>query len=506
MANVDKSKLVDIINIDYATLLAGALSIKDKYASLVDWDMSNPNDPLGVILEAYLRSIEKDANYANLIAQEFSLATALSKDSIFEKAFLAGYNVTLRSAATCLMNLTVAAGSAGTISPFELVIKGVNSAGSSIYFENSQPIVIPPASSETVLADVLFTEGRTYEKVVNASGVPFESITIQDSVIDGTVVLRVNGVAWSEVFSINSNTLPTDSVFELRHLGRNTYQVMGGDGKNGALFPTDSIISVKYRIGQGSEGNLYTYFINTVFKTPFVRVIGVSNRNSSDTASGGQDMEDLEKVRALAPKLSKINGTLGNRWDVDLYLNSYPGVGLGKSKEVGMDYFYAYIANEIGEPSAAFILQLEEDIRPRLIMGASIKVATATRVSVALSLEIIYDLSYERSMLETSIQLAITNFLNPFAYSTTREKKISFGTDLLISDIYEEVTAIPGVIAISILDPVPATNTILVRVLDTHILTHIGSSISLTMVPSSESQSIRIDKREKYFFSNPKYR
>jgi len=139
-------------------------------------------------------------------------------------------------------------------------------------------------------------------------------------------------------------------------------------------------------------------------------------------------------------------------------------------------------------------------------MGASIKVATATRVSVALSLEVIYDLSYDRSVLETNIQGSVLNFLNPFVYSTTREKKISFGTDLLISDIYEEVTAIPGVIAISILDPVPATNTILVRVLDTHILTHIGSSISLTMVPSSESQSIRIDKREKYFFSNPKYR
>ncbi len=296
MPSIDPKKLVEIINLDYDTLLQDSLAIKNKYPNLIDWDLGNLNDPLGVILEAYLRAIVKDAYFGNVLAQEFSMGTALTKDAVFEKAFLAGYSPTLRVSSSCLMNLTIASGTNYTIEPFKLVLKGSNNSGGVVYFENEEQIVLGTQAGETDLTDVSFIEGRT--KVVRSVGknTPFESRVIQDSVIDGTVILTVNGTIWSEVFTIKETTLATDLVYELRHLGSNTYQLIIGDGVHGALLPEGSNVSIKYRSGQGSGGNILTYYLDTIFVTPSARVTKASNRTNVDRASGGQDLEDIEKA------------------------------------------------------------------------------------------------------------------------------------------------------------------------------------------------------------------
>ena len=506
MSSIDKSKLVEIVNMDYDTLLAEAIAIKNSYPNLIDWDMSNPNDGLGVILESYLRAIVKDSNFANLIAQEFSLSTALTKDAVFEKAFLAGYSPTIRASAQCVMNLTIEAGATFTVEPGELILKGSNKSGSAVYFENSAQIVIPTEGAETSLLNIPFSEGRTYTRIHTGVNTSFETITIQESLIDGSVEVIANGIAWSEVFSINADTLSTDLVYELRHLGRNTYQIITGDGTNGALFPKNSSVLIRYKIGQGSEGNILTFYLDTIFSTTSARIIKALNVSQFSYASGGQDLEDIEKVRTLAPKLSKIQGTVSNRWDMDIYCNSYSGVGIAKSVEVGMDFFRVYIANETGTPTEPFMVQMETDIRDRLIIGSNVDVVSASKVSVNLTLNVIYDLSYRKADVEAGIQENLDSFLNPFEYSEDKQRKLSFGTDLLISDVYEEVTAVPGVIALSIVSPTAYSDIVLVNVLDDFILTNQGSNIVLNMISSSDSQELRADKAEKWFFNNPRFR
>lgn len=506
MPELSSLNIVDIINVDYDTLLANALAIKNKYPNLIDWDMGNVNDPLGVVLEAYLRAIVKEAYFANVIAQEFSLATALTKDAVFEKAYFAGYNPTLRTPSSCLMNLTIAAGTNYTIEPFKLVLKGSNTSGGTVYFENSEQIVLNTEGSQTQLTDVPFLEGRTKTITTTGSNTIYESIFIQDSIIDGSVKLVVNGVEWSEVFAIKDTTLPTDLFYELRHLGSNTYQIVVGDGTNGALFPEGSAITVTYRSGQGTGGNILTYYLDTIFTTPSVRVIGVENRSGTDNASGGQDQEDVEKVRTLAPKLSKIDGSIGNTFDMDVYVNAYSGVGIAKTEEVGFNFLRVYLANETGNPSAPFIAQLKSDIEDRLIRDTGVDIVCCSKISVDLELRIIYDVSYNKTDIESAVQTNLNNFLNPFTYSEDTERKLTFGTDLLTSDVYEEVSAVKGVIGMAIISPTPYSNIVLVNISSTEILTNQGSTFTLTMVPSTDASELRADKTAKWFFQNPKFK
>lgn len=506
MASIDPTKLVEIINIDYETLLQESLAIKNKYENLVDWDMGNLNDPLGVILEAYLRAIVKDAYFANVLAQEFSMGTALTKDAVFEKAFFSGYSPTLRTAASCLMDLSIKSGTAYTIEPYKLVLKGSNTSGGTVYFENQNQIVLPISLSDITLTGVSFLEGKSKVTRTTGKGTPFESRVIQDSVIDGTVVIKVNGITWDEVFSIREDTSSTELVYELRHLGNNTYQIIVGDGVNGSLIPEGADVSIRYRSGQGSEGNVLTYYLDTIFSTPSSRVTEALSQFQTDKSSGGQDLENIEKVRTLAPKLSKLYGSLGNIWDMDIYVNSYAGVGVAKTEEFGMNFFRVYLANEVGTPTDSFLSTLKSDIESRLIRNTSVDIVKANKVSVNLDIRVIYDVSYNKAEIETRIQNNLEKFLNPFVYSENQERKLTFGTDLLTSDVYEEVATVKGVIGLAINSPIPYSNIVLVNVSSTSILTNQGSTFTLNMIASTDSTDIRASKTEKWFLNNPKYR
>lgn len=498
--------LINIVNLDYETLLEESLILKDKYASLRDWELSNQSDPLGLILEAYLRAIVRSSNFANLIAQEFSMASAITQDSVFEKAFLAGYNVTLRNAATCSLNLTINPGNAFTIAPYELILQGSNNTGGVVYFENVSQISLPQETLVTELSGIEFIEGRTNNIQRTGTGEPFQGIVIQDDIIDGTIQLTVNGISWTEVFSINSDRGSEETIYEVRNVGEGTYLISCGDNVNGRTFIQDSIIDITYRSGSGSSGNILTFYIDSIFSTPTDRVVSSSAVNLTDRASGGSDQEDVEKVRTLAPKLSKTSGFIGNRWDMDLYVNSYAGVGIGKATEAGFNYFKVYIANEVGSPTQFFLDQLRSDIEERLIIGARVEVENATKIYADVSMDVVYDLSYRREDIELQIRTKFLEFLNPFQYVEDRERKLTFGSDLLISDVYETITEIPGVVAMSITDPTPSTDIILINVLDNQILASDGSNLNLNMIPVSDSPQLRSNYSEKYFFNNPKYR
>ena len=498
--------LLNIINLDYDTLLAESLLLKDKYENLKDWELENQSDPLGLILEAYLRAIVKDANFANLLAQEFSMASAITQDSVFEKAFLGGYNVTLRSAATCSLNLTLDPGEAFIVAPYELILKGSNNVGGTVYFENTSQIVLAQESLVTEMTSISFIEGRSKQINRTGNGEAFQGLIIQDDVIDGTIVVTVNGITWTEVFSISSDKIGTETIYEVRKVGGNTYLISCGDNLNGASFIADSTIVISYRAGVGESGNILNYYIDSIFSTPSTRIIRSAAIDLTDRASGGTDQEDVEKVRTLAPKLAKTSGFIGNKWDMDLYINSYAGVGIGKSTEAGFNYFKVYIANEVGFPTQFFLDQLKADIEERLLVGASVEVQNATKRTANISMDVIYDLSYKREDIELAIRTAYLAFLNPFQYTEDRERRLTFGTDLLISDIYETITGISGVVAMSITSPTAFTDIVLLNILDDEILTETGSGVTLNMIPVTDSAELRSNSSEKYFFNNPKYK
>ena len=107
MAN---QSLIDIVNLNYSDLLQIAVDLKDDRVALQEWDINNMNDPLRLILDAYLKAIVQLGKFSNNIGQEFSMATALTRTSVKNKAYFSGYSITDRTGATGVLQITLDGG------------------------------------------------------------------------------------------------------------------------------------------------------------------------------------------------------------------------------------------------------------------------------------------------------------------------------------------------------------------------------------------------------------
>jgi len=496
------STLENIVNLDVETLRQAAKDLKETYSELDEWDFDNENDPLRVTLEAYILAVEKLGKFANNVSQEFSLSTALTRDSIVNKAYFAGYIVTNRTAASGQLKITFNQGTSATIDPYEMVVSGIGDNNKTVYYENVNPITVGPAVIE--LDDVEFIEGRSKQNDKTATGKKYETFLIQDAVIDGTVRLFVNSVEWTEVLKIDSALTDTDQVFVLRRVGFDTYQVTVGNGAYGSIIPEGSFTSVQYRAGVGENGNLASEKIDTVVVRPSTRIIGVQTASASDAFTGGENQEDTEKIRTYAPKVPKLGDRIANTIDMDNYVNSYAGVGRAKSFGIGASSSKVSLITKGGSPSATLVRNLTKDINSRLIFNNYVTLNEAAQVPVAIEVEIIYASNFIKQDIENKIKNNILNFLNPYSKNEFGEYLLEFGTDLLISDVINLAKDVPGVIGVAIVSPLPVTNQVLVQVGDDQILTNTGSTVNVQMVAFEESD-IATNKTDKYLFTNPKY-
>jgi hypothetical protein len=129
-----------------------------------------------------------------------------------------------------------------------------------------------------------------------------------------TLQVTANSVAWTEVPSLYQQA-PSGRVFAtLNQPGGNT-DILFGDGVEGSTLPTgQNNVQANYRIGAGLSGNVAAGSITTLMDRP----LGVSGVNNPLAATGGQDPQSVDDIRANAP-LSVL--TLGRAVSITDYQN-----------------------------------------------------------------------------------------------------------------------------------------------------------------------------------------
>jgi len=134
--------------------------------------------------------------------------------------------------------------------------------------------------------------------------------------------VTANGAAWTAVPTLY-NQPPTAPVYTVVNQPGGTATVQFGDGVEGATLPTgQSNIQANYRIGIGSAGNVAAGAITTLMDRP----AGVSGVTNPLPATGGQDAQSADDIRANAP-LSVL--TLGRAVSITDYQNfaaSFAGI------------------------------------------------------------------------------------------------------------------------------------------------------------------------------------
>jgi len=137
-----------------------------------------------------------------------------------------------------------------------------------------------------------------------------------------TLEVTVNGVDWTEEPNLYQQP-PSARVFStLNQTGGNS-DVLFGDSIEGSTLPTgQNNIQANYRVGSGLAGNVGAGSITTLMDRP----LGVSGVNNPQAATGGQDAQSVDDIRANAPLSVLTLGRAVSITDYQNYARSFAGI------------------------------------------------------------------------------------------------------------------------------------------------------------------------------------
>lgn len=137
-----------------------------------------------------------------------------------------------------------------------------------------------------------------------------------------TLVVRVNGEAWTEVPSLYGSGA-NDHVYSLRQDDEQRTVVQFGDGIEGARLPTGrDNLRFAYRKALGVEGNVRAGQITTLLGRP----LGVKSAMNPAPATGGQGAESRDDARRNAPLTTLTLGRAVSLQDYTDFARSFAGI------------------------------------------------------------------------------------------------------------------------------------------------------------------------------------
>lgn len=170
-------------------------------------------------------------------------------------------------------------------------------------------IFIDP-NDEDVL--IVMVDSVRWAQVEQFTGAPQEFRVTQDQ--DGITTLRfgamADGAAPAEnaIIDVIYQIAGAQRRYTVEFIGNDRAQITFGDGIGGVIPMTGATISVSYRTGGGVRGNISRGAINTNMRgiLPSGAEVNVRVFNH-ESASGGEEVEDIERVKVLAPRYAKAN-------------------------------------------------------------------------------------------------------------------------------------------------------------------------------------------------------
>jgi predicted phage baseplate assembly protein len=259
-----------------------------------------------------------------------------------------------------------------------------------------------------------------------------------------TLQVTANGVAWTEEPSLY-NEGPTQRVFTSLNQPGGVTDILFGDGVEGSTLPTgQNNIQATYRVGTGSAGNVGAGSITTLLDRP----LGVSGVNNPQAATGGQDAQSVDDIRATAP-LSVL--TLGRAVSITDYQN-YASVfaGIAKANAIwipsgpGRGVFLTVAAAggaalPPGNPTLGNLVASLQDYGNPLI---PIHAKSFLETLFSLEADLRYDPAYDPAAVKAAVLAALTRQYN-FAART-------FGQGVSADEAAAFIQGIPGVVAVNV--------------------------------------------------------
>ncbi|MFI6512969.1 baseplate J/gp47 family protein [Streptosporangium sp. NPDC050855] len=444
---------IDYTSADYQEIKTDLLRHADII--LPEWTSRSEAD-FGVVLAELFSHSADLLNYSidRLLAESY-LPTATTMQAVMTIADVLGYVSHSNVAAVGTVTLITDADGPAVVVPAGTAFSSryLEAIDGVLRFESTQEVTVPAAGGTAV---VPVAEGRTTTKMLLgvSDGTELQKFEIPNrGVIDGSVRVHVEApyadLEWTYVARLIYSA-PHDPVFTIRPDPEGSVSLLFGDGVNGEIPPLGSRVYATFRSGEGRNGNLGAGHIWTMSDG----IDGVTLATTpagvpiSTAMTGGGDREDIEEIRRNASLAYAAFGRAITLDDYSKIALTVPGVSAANAVSNVSSSVVVYIAGPgRTTPSVDLINAVTAQLTASSAAGVRVNVQGPTIIkinfgSVTTPMQLTVAPTYRRFQVETSVRNTLTSLVN--------SPDNGFGSKITIGEVYGALTAIPGVVNITI--------------------------------------------------------
>ena len=310
-------------NLDFDQIKAQIRSYLRANSNFTDFDFEGSNLSMLIDIMAYNTYIS--AFNSNMVVNESFLDSATLRENVVSLARNIGYVPRSRKSAQAIINFKfqfngnsntvklrkglVCVGAQNNTSftfsiPEDIIANSPIDAGSNI-------LVNPPRTA--IFSDITVFQGTLLKKYFTVNGSLDQRFILDNPFID-TASIRIfvrksgstSGLEYSKIDNI-TNVNEKSNVYLIQEIKDEKYELLFGDGFFGKKLDNGDIIEVSYIITDGKAGNDGKYFSYSADAvddagnplsasvTPIITTV--------QTAKGGGDIEDIESIKYIAPRV-----------------------------------------------------------------------------------------------------------------------------------------------------------------------------------------------------------
>jgi hypothetical protein len=445
------SPLPSAPSIDYTS--RDYVAVRDDLINLIPsfmpgWISRSPNDFGIVLLELWAYVADQMNYYADRVANEAYLDTAVQRESVIRIARMMGYTPASALAAQATLTFTNSTASAVVVPAMAQVSTLVDTAGvtSSQIFETDAAVTVPASGTATASAH----QGTTVanEAVATSTGKVDQVYALFNSnVINGSIAVTVNDGTprtWNYVPRlVTAGAL--DLSYSLIVDDQDVTYIQFGDGANGAIPAVGATITATYRIGGGVAGNVGP---NAISKIVSGVPAGISVTNPA-AASGGVDAETTDSIRKNAQTAASTLQRAVTLEDYAALATLVPGCGAASAVSAVNTSVTLYVAPSNGGGYAgaggttgaatAALTSLLSTVSTSIQKpaGTSLTVQGPTYVPVNVTVTLHIADQVRQSVTSTAATAALQSY---FAFAN-----MAFGKTVPLDDIYQTLRSVTGV-------------------------------------------------------------
>jgi predicted phage baseplate assembly protein len=259
-----------------------------------------------------------------------------------------------------------------------------------------------------------------------------------------TLSVKADGVAWTEVPSLYGQPA-TARVFTVLDGPGGKAVVYFGDNVEGATLPTgDHNIVASYRVGLGADGNVPAGAITTLVDRP----LGVSGVVNPLPATGGQDADSVNDVRAKAPTTVLTLGRAVSIVDYQNLAASFAGIAKASAFWIPAGAYRGVFITVAGAGGAALppgnpaLANLVTAFKNYGNPNAAIYASSFLETTFQLAASVAYDPARDATVVQAAVRSLLTTTYS-FASRT-------FGQGVSGDEVAALIQGVPGVVAVNV--------------------------------------------------------